>query len=203
MKPVLLGVAGLLLGLGGGTGVTMMKNKKLQAQVAGVAAEAADKAEKKPHAAAPGDSTHAADSSHAASPADTTTAHAEPEAGIPSAALAPAKPADAASAPEPKAPVAASTAAPAMGKGEIRPARAPAAKPDSAQRAAGFKQLARIFGSMKAADAVKVMGLMTDDEVDGVLRSLGPKQAADLMGQFPKERAAALSRRLLVATVKS
>ena len=56
---------------------------------------------------------------------------------------------------------------------------------------------------MKAADAVKVMGLMTDDEVDGVLRSLGPKQAADLMGEFPKERAAALSRRLLVATVKS
>jgi folylpolyglutamate synthase/dihydropteroate synthase len=203
MKPVILGVAGLLLGLGGGTGVTMMKNKKLQAQVAVVAAEAAGKGEKKPHAAATGDSSHVADSSHAASPADTTTAHAEPDAGIPSAALAPAKPVEAAHGAETKAPATASAATPAMGKGEVRPARAPAAKPDSAQRAAGFKQLARIFGSMKAADAVKVMALMTDDEVDGVLRSLGPKQAADLMGEFPKERAAALSRRLLVATVKS
>lgn len=219
MKPVILGVVGLLLGMGGGTGVTMMKNKKLQAQAAEIAAEA-EKSGKK--AGEHGDSTHAADSTHAdsshADPAAASHAgegaHEEPagkNAAIPSAALAPSKPADAA--PDAKGEHGGDHAAGApapveskmAGKGEVRPANGPAAKgpaTDAATRAAGFKQLARIFTTMKAADAVKVMALMTDDEVEGVLRATPPKQTAEMLNQFPQQRAAALSRRLLVPTVK-
>ena len=52
---------------------------------------------------------------------------------------------------------------------------------------------------MKTTDAVKVMGFMSDDEVQGVLEQLGVRQAAGLLAAFPKERAAVLSRRLLHA----
>lgn len=61
-----------------------------------------------------------------------------------------------------------------------------------------YKEVARIFSSMKAAEAAKVLGFLSDTEVEGILRAVGPRQAADFMTNLPKERAAALSRRLLV-----
>lgn len=204
MKPVILGVAGLLLGLGGGTGAVMMKHKKLQAQIAELPETAVAHGEKSDHA--PADSLAATDSAQAGESRDSTAVDVAAKAGLPSAALTPEKVSAAgdsgdtargAARAEPE-----SSAVKLAGRGDVRPATAPARLPDESQRAAGFKQLARIFGSMKAADAVKVMALMTDEEVEGVLRALGPKQAADMLGQFPEERAAALSRRLLVPTVK-
>jgi folylpolyglutamate synthase/dihydropteroate synthase len=221
MKPALIGVAALVLGLAGGTGVTVMKHKKLAAQVVEIekelekhdGKEGGKHGEEASHgeAEAHGDST--------ASHADGTAAHGDSakashdaagdHAAMPAAALtaAPAtppahdagdghgaKPADAVKAELPSAKLA--------GKGEVRPASASSAMTDAAARTQGFKQLGRIFASMKAEDAAKVMALMTDDEVEGVLRSLSPKEAANMIGQLPKERAAALSRRLLVATIK-
>jgi hypothetical protein len=77
-------------------------------------------------------------------------------------------------------------------RGPARPAEDPAA------RAAAFKQVARVLSAMKPPEAAKVLALMTDQEVEGILRSVGPRQAADFLTNLPKERAATLSRRLLV-----
>ena len=46
-------------------------------------------------------------------------------------------------------------------------------------------------------DAAKVLGYMSDEEVQGVLQQLGVRPAAGLLAALPKERAAVLSRRLL------
>jgi hypothetical protein len=72
---------------------------------------------------------------------------------------------------------------------------------DPAARAAAYKQVARVLSAMKPPEAAKVLGLMTDVEVEGILRAVGPRQAADFLTNMPKERAAALSRRLLVPQV--
>lgn len=216
MKPAMIGVAALVLGLAGGTGVTVMKHKKLAAQVVEIEKELEKHGGKKGgkggdeashgEPGSQGDSTATHADSTAAHGDSTAAPHDAPSA-MPAAALtaAPAhdaaasdghasKPADAVKAELPSAKLA--------GKGEVRPASAPSPANDAAARTQGFKQLGRIFASMKAEDAAKVMALMTDDEVEGVLRSLGPKEAANMIGQLPKERAAALSRRLLVATIK-
>ena len=63
-----------------------------------------------------------------------------------------------------------------------------------------FKQVARIMGNMKASDAAEVLSHLTDAEVEGILRAVGVRKAAELMTQLPESRAAALSRRLLVST---
>jgi hypothetical protein len=71
-------------------------------------------------------------------------------------------------------------------------------KVDPAARAAAYKQVARVLSAMKPPEAAQVMGLLSDDEVEGILRAVGPRQAADFLANIPRERAAALSRRLLV-----
>lgn len=80
----------------------------------------------------------------------------------------------------------------------------PAAKPvaskpavDPAAKAAAVKQVARVLSAMKAAEAAKVLAFLSDEEVEGILRAVGPRQAADFMTNLPKERAANLSRRLM------
>jgi hypothetical protein len=69
---------------------------------------------------------------------------------------------------------------------------------DPAARAAAYKQVARVLSAMKPPVAAQVMGLLSDDEVEGILRAVGPRQAADFMANIPRARAALLSRRLLV-----
>jgi hypothetical protein len=75
----------------------------------------------------------------------------------------------------------------------------PAVRPpvDPTAKAAAVKQVARVLSAMKAAEAAKVLGFLSDEEVEGILRAVGPRQAADFMTNLPKERAAALSRRLM------
>lgn len=74
-----------------------------------------------------------------------------------------------------------------------------ASKPatDPAAKAAAVKQVARVLSAMKAAEAAKVLAYLSDEEVEGILRAVGPRQAADFMTNLPKERAANLSRRLM------
>jgi flagellar motility protein MotE (MotC chaperone) len=55
-----------------------------------------------------------------------------------------------------------------------------------------------VLSAMKPPEAAQVMGLLSDDEVEGILRAVGPRQAADFLANIPRERAALLSRRLLV-----
>lgn len=76
----------------------------------------------------------------------------------------------------------------------IRPA---SAQVDPAAKAAAYKQVARVLSAMKPVEAAKVLGFLSDEEVEGLLRAVGPRQAADFLTNMPKERAAGLSRRLL------
>ncbi len=69
---------------------------------------------------------------------------------------------------------------------------------DPKQREQAYKQVARIFSAMKPPEAAKVLAFLSDEEVEGILRAVGPRQAADFMTNLPKERAAVLSRRLLI-----
>ncbi len=85
------------------------------------------------------------------------------------------------------------------------PPPAPAADSARVSPAAGaaqtvkpnYRQLGRILTNMPAAEAVAVLTLLRDDEVEGILRQVGVRQAAALLAGMPKERAADLSRRLL------
>jgi hypothetical protein len=68
---------------------------------------------------------------------------------------------------------------------------------DPIAKAGAYKQVARVLSAMKPPEAAKVIAFLSDDEVEGLLRSVGPRQAADFLTNIPKERAAMLSRRLL------
>ncbi len=70
-------------------------------------------------------------------------------------------------------------------------------QPTQADSQKALQQLARIFTSMKPAEAAKIMAFLSDSQVEGLLRQLGVRQAAQLLTELPTERAAVLSRRLL------
>jgi hypothetical protein len=82
----------------------------------------------------------------------------------------------------------------------IGPRRPP--PPDPEALAQAYKQVARVLSAMKAPEAAKVIAFLSDDEVEGILRAVGPRQAADFLTNLPKQRAAALSRRLLAPQSK-
>lgn len=123
-------------------------------------------------AAAAKDSTAKKDSTRT----DTTHVAAKPDTGV--ARVAPAQ---AAATPGTQAPV--------------RPVALPV---DPVAKAAAYKQVARVLSAMKPVEAAKVLAFLSDEEVEGLLRAVGPRQAADFLTNIPKERAAGLSRRLLV-----
>jgi hypothetical protein len=83
--------------------------------------------------------------------------------------------------------------------GDTRPAPHPTPGParDPEAKAAAVKQVARVLSAMKPVEAAKVLAFLSDGEVEGILRAVGPRQAADFMTNLPKERAANLSRRLM------
>ncbi len=175
MKVILAGVAGLVVGLGGSTGAMVMLHKPAPAKAEAPKREAPDSA----HA----DSTGHPDAGHGAAPADSAHAaadstHEAPAAAAPHAAVAPVP-------------------APAVAPVSPAPAPTPAPRQPAVRDVSGYKQLAKIVANMKPADAVAVMSRFTDDEVEGILRQVNVRQAAQLMSAMPKERAAELGRRLL------
>lgn len=63
----------------------------------------------------------------------------------------------------------------------------------------GPARLAKIFSTMEAKDAAAVLSKLEDDEVRAILAHMSTRKAAEVLGAFPPDRAAALSRSLLVA----
>jgi len=61
----------------------------------------------------------------------------------------------------------------------------------------GPERMAKIFGAMKAPDAAKVLQNLDDLEVRAILSFLSNRKAAEILGNFEPERAAALSRLVL------
>lgn len=176
-KPIMMAVVAFVVALAASTFLGMQKLKKANAAVALAAAARADSltARRTADSLASHDSTAGAEGDSAQVSTDTTGGH---EA-------------------EPAAPVA---------KGEPAPTSAPRVVPvssvDPEEKAGAYKQVARVLSAMKATEAVKVMAFLSDTEVEGILRAVGPRQAGDFLTNLPKERAAALSRRLLVPKPK-
>ncbi len=74
-----------------------------------------------------------------------------------------------------------------------------AAEPAKPDEPADFARVGKILVNMKPAEAAAILSHLSDTQVEGVLRSLGPRQAATMLASMPAERAAQLSKRLLVA----
>lgn len=177
-KGIIFAVIGFVVALAASTFLGIQKGKKAAAEAAAQVAAHADSVK----VAHPADSAVGHDSTGAVqgegvAPVSRDSGAAEHEGAIPT----PVAHAD---------PVAAA------------PKIIPASTVDPAEKADAYKQVARVLSAMKATEAAKVLAFLSDDEVEGILRAVGPRQAADFMTNLPKERAAGLSRRLLVPKPK-
>ena len=175
-KAIVFGAVGFVVSLGGTTGVLVKTHHPPEVAVADSAKAKPDplKADSS-HKAPAKDSTHT-DSARTEAPHHSDSASAHPDSVQPHVT-----------------PVAQPSPAPTT----VHAAKV-SVPVDPEAKAAAYKQVARVLSAMKPAEAVKVMALLSDDEVEGILRAVGPRQAADFLSNFPKERAASLSRRLLV-----
>ena len=169
IKVIIFAVIGLVIGLGGGSGFSIMQAKK-------AAAAAHD-------AAAKGDSTLAEKKGegHEAPSAAEGKEHASISTDVSSADSA------------------AVTARTSEQKHEVAPTPAPPATVAKAPVADSAKpaqpgRIAKIFAAMSAKDAARVLEKLDDSDVQTVLSGLNDKQAAAILSGFPPERAAAISR---------
>jgi hypothetical protein len=168
MKLVWMGVAAFVVALGAGVGVRVATTPHPPAVAVAKAAS---------------DSTHTADSLAAARPAA-------------SAANAPAPAADAAhTAAAPNAVVAAS---PAAGTPVPVPVPAIAASHHAEVLPSDYVKVAKILSQMKPKDAVAIFDHLSDDQVEGILRTLGVRPASTLLAAMSTTRAAEMSRRLMI-----
>ena len=201
MKRILPLIIGLVLGLGGGTGYVMFLGGSESPAEADVLADTA------------GSEDPAADSTEA--PEDGTMAGARVEApaddpeeppslgsaagGLvsegPLADLVAAQAAQQETAadsaevaadpePEPRLPVEAALALGAADDEDDEPAQ----------------RLAKIFGTMQARDAARVLSLLRHDEIERILRQLDDRSAAKILSSLDAELAAALSSNLIGAS---
>lgn len=182
-KGIIFALIGFIVALAASTALGVMKGKKAAAAAAVIAAAQADSVKAKQA----DDSLAAKVAADSVAPGDTTlAAH---KAGAEGETPGDSTGSVAAAVPRPD-PIGAA------------PKIIPASTVDPAAKAEAYKQVARVLSAMKAAEAAKVLAFLSDTEVEGILRAVGPRQAADFMTNLPKERAAALSRRLLVPRQK-
>ena len=183
-------IIGLLMGISGGGFFSVYKAS---------AAHATAIADAKKHGLKPvGDSTHVAEGDSTAA-AEGEHVAAEPvkaaeHDSTPTAVAAVAKPADAAHG----APVAHAT--PVVTKPSTATptttvaATAASAAPTDAETQAHQRRLAKIFATMGAKDASRVLTQMSDHDVSIILGLLTDRQAAAILTNLPAPRAAALSQ---------
>ncbi len=89
-----------------------------------------------------------------------------------------------------------SGSAPFAGGGAAAPSNPTSADlPEGALTSAG---LAKLFASMQARDAAKVLEKMEDYEVQVILGALGNREAAAILSSLPPERAAGISRAVIL-----
>lgn len=221
MKLIVLAVIGLLVGMGGGSAVSVMNAKKAYAaDVARKAALVADslaKAEEEgaKHVASAG---HEADSTAEGAPADSAAPAEHGAAEKPSGhGAAPAGETAHAPAPAP-APAPAKTpktynravetvesnGSPGTIPGtSTRPTPPPRPIVTSAAKTPppGVSKVAKIFAAMPAKDAAMVLEQLEDTEVQSVISTLSEKQAAAILRNFPPARAATISKAVLRAAL--
>ncbi|MCC6928905.1 MAG: hypothetical protein IT359_07955 [Gemmatimonadaceae bacterium] len=221
IKVILFAVIGLVIGLGGGSAVSVMKAKKAYAadvaHKAKVVADSLAKAEEQgaKHVARTDGASDT--TAHDSTATDSSVAEAEGGKGA-EGHEAPAK--DVASSHGDKAAAPASDAEPAAAAKPpktysravktveangvprdkplvvTRPSLPP--KPMAAATVPpGAAKLAKIFAAMPAKDAAKVLEQLDDSEVQSVISTLSEKQAAAVIQNFPPERAAKITKAVL------
>lgn len=188
MKPAILGAVALVIGLGAGTGAKVMTTHPVPAPTDSTAADStkADSlGEAGAHAVQQAGEAHSTtDTAVVASgaaeraPADGAAREAKPTTATPSnaAAFAAALEARVESAKE----AAAKTAA--------------APPPVDSAAIASQRRVAKIFTSMDAKAAAKILVQMSDNDIHVILGYLGAKQAAQILAALPPERVAKLSK---------
>jgi hypothetical protein len=193
MKPVIVFVLAFVVAAAGGTGAKVMMTKPAAKAASDSSKSDSTKADAtKDESAKPAlDSTRTdtaivASGEQAKSPADSghLAAPAAPAAPAPVVAQAGKPVAMPVGLPMAKQQVATPTTAPT----NPSVARAPAV-PDTVER-----RLAKVFTSMDAKQAAKVLEHMSDGDVEIILGYVGVKQAAAIMGALPPERVATLSK---------
>lgn len=188
MRLVIFGVVALLLGAGGSTGVLVLRAPAVPPGADSILAAHAK-------AAGEGHGAEAAPAGHAAA-AVHDSAGAVPAAGEHAVAEA---------APPAEHPVEAHAAAEQPRETVVRPAPADGVHEGLSARAPdaeSYKQVGNILMNMKPAEAAKILAYLSDPQVEGLLRSMSPRNAATVLAQLPSERAAALSKRLLVPAAR-
>jgi len=177
IRLIVFAVIGLALGLGGGSGVVVMRAMKTALAVRQGAAvkDSTAVGEKEPGEkkaqAREGDE-------HAAAPAPKDSeAVARVVAPSPDTAVT-MKP------------------APALAVAHA-PVKKPVADTGHAAQAAAPGRISKIFAAMSAKDASRVLEQLEDSDVQTVLTGLNDKQAAAILSGFPPARAAAISRAAL------
>jgi len=224
VKLILFAVIGLVVGLGGGSAVSVMKAKKAFAAEVALKAQVVADSLAKAEEGGPRDTAHASTDSVAVGDS----------ASHDSTAVAPTRNA---SGSHRAAPSVAAGGAPSGTPGNTRPASRgdsapPAANPvnprsysratqtvesngaqrDPARPAApsvpgkpivtsapppGAAKLAKIFAAMPPKDAAKVLDQLDDADVQSVIATLSEKQAAAILQHFPAPRAAVISKAVL------
>ncbi len=182
MKLVIFGVAAFVLGIAGSSGVLVMTSPKLPAGADSLLAARADSL----HHLKP--VPHAAASTATAAHAPVSMAHGDSAVALPGHTV---EAAAASTHPTVEHVVPAVVAAPT----------GPQA-PTPAEQADAYKQVGGILNNMKPAEAARILAYLSDSQIEGLLRSMGPRPSAAMLGQLPPERAAALSKRLLVPAPK-
>jgi hypothetical protein len=191
IRLIVFAVIGLVIGLGSGSGVAVMRAKKTAAVPA--------------H-----DSTAKKDSTEVESPKAREEARhdsvAEKHEVAPAPPSTPRKDslvAGATKATEVKRDSALSVAAhpapPALPKPVTPPVatKSPTADSTHAVIPAAPGRISKIFAAMSPKDAAKVLQQLDDSDVQTVLSGLNDRQAAAILAGFPAERAAAISRAVM------
>ena len=185
IKVIIFAVIGLVVGLGGGSGLSIMKAKKVAAAAQDSTAKGdSTLTEKKGEAhetpsADEGKKQASNDVSSADSAAVTSRAAEQKHETATVPAAGGHESAPNAGKPAAGVPAAATVATAPVG--------------DSAKAAAPGR-IAKIFAAMSAKDAARVLEKLDDSDVQTVLSGLNDKQAAAILSGFPAERAAAISR---------
>ncbi|HVX42068.1 MAG TPA: hypothetical protein VHB25_21080 [Gemmatimonadaceae bacterium] len=167
MKAILVFVATFVIALAGASGAKYVMTKPPVAKAPDSGAVAPDSA-KPASDSSPTDTAAAAASAPVAPPGDT----------LPVAAAKPASAKDSAAAPGAAAPPA------------LTPQQDSAAKEPE-------RRLAKVFTSMDATQAAKVLEHMSDGDVQVILGYVGTRQAAAIMAALPPERVAAISKQTI------
>jgi hypothetical protein len=185
MKPVVIGIIAFVVSTAAATGAKVMMTKPLPAKPDSSAAADSTAADstRKPADSTRTDTAVVASGQPVAPPVDSAPPGVNLRTDSLKAKAAPIVPA------QPTQPT-----QPTPTKAAATPALAAAAPANDTAGEGSERRLAKVFTSMDAKQAAKVLEHMSDNDVHVILGYVGVKQAASIMAALPPERVATLSK---------